>query len=146
MTTLKIRSDPMATWECAKQVQASSEVSASVTHARCILGTSRKTRIDRDDICMSINVRKPTTACQMSEFGAEMIACPWNQQVHLQFADSLVQKSSKLEIILPDSQDPRILEICKKVKGVEGPATGRFIHRCMEPVVLDNRPNCGDHY
>ena len=23
-----------------------------------------------------------TTTCEMSEFGAEMIACPWNQQHH----------------------------------------------------------------
>ena len=44
-----------------------------------------------------------------------------------------MQKSSKLELfyILPDSQDPRILEICKKVKGVEGPAIGRFIRSCV---------------
>ena len=26
MTTMNIRSDPMATWECAKQVQASSQL------------------------------------------------------------------------------------------------------------------------
>ena len=44
-----------------------------------------------------------------------------------------MQKSSKLELFytLPDSQDPRILEICKKVKSVEGPATGRFIRSCV---------------
>ena len=42
--------------------------------------------------------QKTTTTCQMSEFGAEVIACPWNQQVHLQFAESLMQKSSKLEL------------------------------------------------
>ena len=45
-----------------------------------------------------MHVHKCPTTCQMSEFGTEMIACPWNQQVHLQFAESLVQKGSELEL------------------------------------------------
>ena len=49
MTAMKIRSDPMATWECTKQVRRPLNFSASVTHAHCILGSSRKTRIDPDD-------------------------------------------------------------------------------------------------
>ena len=42
MTTLNIRSDPMANWECATQFRPPLNFSANVTHAHCILGSSKK--------------------------------------------------------------------------------------------------------
>ena len=44
---MNIRSDPMATWERAKQVEAPLNFTASVMLAHYILGSSRK-NIDRD--------------------------------------------------------------------------------------------------
>ena len=68
MTTLNIRSDPMATWECAKQVQASSELLSKRNACALHFRELKKTRIDRDDVCMSTNVRKPPllVSCQSS--------------------------------------------------------------------------------
>ena len=89
----------MATCKCAnEQVQASSEFlgkrNACALHLRELKKNSHRSRRR-----MHVHkCQKTTTICQMSEFGAEMIACPWNQQVHLQFAESLMQKSSKLEL------------------------------------------------
>ena len=86
MTTLimNIRSDPMATWECAKQFRRPLNFSASVTHAHCILGSSHRSRRCTSAVCL--------------KFGINVMQL-------------------ELFYILPDSQDPRILEICKKVKG-----------------------------
>ena len=52
-----------------------------------------------------------------------------------------MQKSSKLELfyILPDSQDPRILEICKKVNIVLLAGTNDFSRRKTQPInLMDN--------
>ena len=84
--------------------------------------------------------QKTTTTCQMSEFGAEMNACSWNQQVHLQFAESLVEKSSKLELFYQKVKTHEFLKYGRRSRASKALATGRFIHRCMEPVVLDTRP------
>ena len=50
MTMLNICSDPMATWDCAKQVQASPQLlgkrNAYALHFRQL----NKTHIDRDDV------------------------------------------------------------------------------------------------
>ena len=50
MTILNIRSDPVATWECAKQVQVSSQVLGKCNACTLHFGDLKKTHIDRDDV------------------------------------------------------------------------------------------------
>ena len=111
MTTLNIRSDPMATWECAKQVQASPQLLGK--HNACALHFRElKKNSHQSTRCTSERPIRSLSCMQLLKVG---------------------QNAEKFQvgIILPDSQDPRILEICKKVKGIEGPATGRFIRGCV---------------
>ena len=50
MTTLNIRSDPMPTWECAKQVQASPQLLGNRNACALHFRELKKTHIDRDDV------------------------------------------------------------------------------------------------
>ena len=61
LTTLNIRSDPMATWECAKQVQASSELLGKRNSCTLHFREFKKARIDlgsrrRTYICSLLKV------------------------------------------------------------------------------------------
>ena len=50
MTTLNIRSDPMATWECAKWVQASPQLLGKRDPCALHFRELEKTHIDREDV------------------------------------------------------------------------------------------------
>ena len=88
MTTMNIRSDPMATWECVKQVQASppqllGKRNAYALHFRELKKTSIET---------------------------ESLAQTWDVMQIVKFL------KFQVGIISLDSQDPRILEMCKKCR------------------------------
>ena len=72
MTTLNIRSDPMATRECAKQAQASPQLLGKRNACALHFRELKKTHIDRHDVHPQFAERK--------------------------FGISVMQKSSKLEL------------------------------------------------
>ena len=120
MTTVNIHSDPMATWECAKQVQASSELfrmrNACALHFR--------------------EVKKNIETESLTE--------TWNVMQIVKFLNFQVG------IISLDSQDPRILEMCEGHATGRFIRSCQLIIRAVQSllsIVLDNVPfrHCGDH-
>ena len=102
LTTLNIHSDPMVTWERANQVRASPQLLGKRNACALHFRELKKNSHRSRYIC---SLMKVWHKCDAEKF--------------------------EVGIILPNSQDPRILEIYKKVKVVEGPATGRFIRSCV---------------
>ena len=90
--------------------------SANVTHAHCILGSSRKTHIGMQ------SRRSISVVCW--KFGTNV----------MQIAKFL---KFQVGIISLDSQDPRILEICNKSR-----ATGWFIRSCVSLLSEQFRACC----
>ena len=86
MTTVNIRSDPMVTWECAKQVQVSSE----------LFGMRNACALHFKEVKKNIETESLTET--------------WNVMQVVKFFNFQVG------IISLDSQDPRILEMCKKCR------------------------------
>ena len=94
ITTLNIRSDLMATWECEKQVQASPQLLAK--HNTYALGC----RELKENLHRSI------------QRGTSVVAESLAQMHVIQMVKFL---KFQVGIISLDSQDPQILEICKKL-------------------------------
>ena len=117
MTTLNIRSDPMATWECAKQVQASPQLlgkrNACALHFRELKKNSHRSRRCTSAVCWKFDI-------------------------------NVMQKSSKLELFYQIVKIHEFLKYARKSRASKAlplddlsGAVSAYYQRRTEPVVLD---------